>query len=334
MRLMISGASTTVSSLARFDVMRRHLGAMVTPNTGNGLEWVCGLGLPWCVDNAAFDAARFDTRKYLALLRRVAAATSQPAFVTVPDQAPGPSGDNSHCHGCTAHLFERWFRVLEFEGLDRLPLAFVSQNGLDDAGDLPWDLIEAVFIGGDDEFKLGDFVMSELIPEARRRGKWVHMGRVNGRRRLRHAVMADCDSVDGSSLSRFAGTYVVRFVGALVLALRERDRLDEAADRLEGEIRRLDASVPPDSGNWRRGGYNLSSPNDLPEVAPCRTRSRSARPWRRCSSSRPCSWPANSRPPPTPPPTAESSPTPNSERGLLIPSVSRLISFDPHRLPT
>ena len=41
-------------------------------------------------------------------------------------------GDHSHCHACTAFLFERWFRVLEVEGLDRLPLAFVAQNGLDD----------------------------------------------------------------------------------------------------------------------------------------------------------------------------------------------------------
>jgi hypothetical protein len=236
MRLMISGASRTVARLARFDAVRRHLGAMVTPNSGNALDWVCGLGLPWCVDNAAFDAARFDAGKYLGLLRRVAAAPSRPAFVTVPDQAPKRGEDNSHCHDCTAYLFERWFRVLESEGLDLLPLAFVAQNGLEDAGDLPWDLIDAVFIGGDDEFKLGDFVMSDLIPEARRRGKWVHMGRVNGRRRIRHAVLAGCDSVDGSSMSRFADTFVVRFVGAVTLALREREHLDLLADEMEADI--------------------------------------------------------------------------------------------------
>ena len=35
------------------------------------------------------------------------------------------------------------------EKLDRLPLAFVAQNGLEDIEDVPWDRIEAVFIGGD-----------------------------------------------------------------------------------------------------------------------------------------------------------------------------------------
>jgi hypothetical protein len=68
----------------------------------------------------------------------------------LPDQAPRrDEADHSHLHGCTSYLFERWFRVLEFEGLDRLPLAFVAQNGLEDVEDVPWDFVEALFIGGD-----------------------------------------------------------------------------------------------------------------------------------------------------------------------------------------
>src|SRR5205085_4373293 len=106
-----------------------------------------------------------------------------------------------------------------------------------------WDRIEALFIGGDDEFKLGDFVMMELIPEARRRKKHIHLGRVNGRRRLRTAVMADCDSVDGTSMSRFGDAYIVKFLGATALALRERQGLDELNAKLEEDIARLDAAV-------------------------------------------------------------------------------------------
>jgi hypothetical protein len=228
MKLTVSGATATMERLLRFPAMRRHLGAMVTPNTGNSLTRICDWGVEYVVDNAAFDAKRFSTKKYLSLLEKVAAAPARPVFVTVPDQAPRMGEDNGHCHGCTLHLFERWFRLLETEGLDRLPLAFVAQNGLEDVGDLPWDLIEAVFIGGDDEFKLGDFVMMDLIPEAKRRGKWVHMGRVNGRRRIRHAVMADVDSADGSSMSKFPDTFIMKFVGAVMLAVRERDAFDEA----------------------------------------------------------------------------------------------------------
>ena len=169
MRLMISGASKNINHLVQHAAARQHLGVMVTPNTGNSLDWVGSLGLPWVVDNAAFDAAKFSTQKYLALLRRVAEAPAPPVFVTVPDQAPRRGdADHSHCHACTAYLFERWYRVLE--SFD-LPLAFVAQNGLEDAADVPWGCIAALFIGGDDDFKLGDFVMTDLIPEAKRRGK-------------------------------------------------------------------------------------------------------------------------------------------------------------------
>jgi hypothetical protein len=168
----------------------------------------------------------------LALLGRGAAAPVKPVFVTVPDQAPRPEdADHSHCHPCTAYLFQRWARLLESFGL---PLAFVAQNGLEDVEDVPWDEVAAVFIGGDDEFKLGDFVMMDLIPEAKRREKWVHMGRVNGRR-LRHAVMADVDSVDGTSMSRFGGTHILPFLEAVMRAEKEKGEMDIRIIELEVE---------------------------------------------------------------------------------------------------
>jgi hypothetical protein len=242
MRLMVSGATTTMERLLKYPAARPYLGAMVTPETGNCLERICGWNVDYVVDNSAYNAERFSTRKYLSLLGKVAATPSRPVFVTVPDQAPRrEQKGHSHLHGCTSYLFERWFRVLEFEGFDKLPLAFVAQNGLDDVEDVPWSLIEALFIGGDDEFKLGDFVMMDLIPEAKRRGKWTHLGRVNGRRRIRHAVMAGVDSVDGTSMSRFGDTYLHRYVATTALALRERDEMDAVGDALEAETGRLDA---------------------------------------------------------------------------------------------
>ena len=44
--------------------------------------------------------------------------------------------------------------------------------------------------------------MRDACREARRRGKWVHMGRVNGLRRLRIALDFGVDTVDGTSLTR------------------------------------------------------------------------------------------------------------------------------------
>lgn len=238
MRLMISGATKNVAPLAANEFFRNYLGVMVTPNTGNSLDKVCELGLPWCVDNGAYDWREFNPDKYLRLLHQVAEAPTRPVFVVVPDQAPQQGEtDHGHLHACTAHLFQEWFKVLWQEKLDRLPLAFVAQNGMEYEDQVPWDQIEALFIGGDDDFKLGDFVMMYLIPEAKRQGKWVHMGRVNGGRRIRHAVMAGVDSVDGTSMSRFGNATILKFAAKTVLALQERQRVDMRIAELEEELR-------------------------------------------------------------------------------------------------
>ena len=66
-------------------------------------------------------------------------------------------------------------------------------------GSIPWDEFDCLFIGGADDFKEGPLV-SDACREAKRRGKWVHMGRVNGLRRLRVAQEFGVDSVDGTYL--------------------------------------------------------------------------------------------------------------------------------------
>ena len=66
-----------------------------------------------------------------------------------------------------------------------------------------------------------------------RHGKWCHLGRVNGRSRLRLALHNDVDSVDGSSLSRFPKTWIPKFIKDCVDLEQEADRLDDLADRLQ-----------------------------------------------------------------------------------------------------
>lgn len=57
-----------------------------------------------------------------------------------------------------------------------------------------------MFIGGSTEWKLSEEA-AELGREAKRRGKWLHMGRVNSLTRLRIASHIGCDSVDGSKVA-------------------------------------------------------------------------------------------------------------------------------------
>ncbi len=82
------------------------------------------------------------------------------------------------------------------------PLAYVLQDG-ETVDGVPWDYIKAVFIGGTNKFKLGKESLS-LAAEAKGRGKWVHMGRVNSPSRLHSAIYANVDSIDGTGISRYS----------------------------------------------------------------------------------------------------------------------------------
>lgn len=77
-------------------------------------------------------------------------------------------------------------------------VGYVLQNGQESLP-MPWDEIDAVFIGGDDAWKLSRHAAA-LVYEAKDRGKWAHMGRVNSKKRLMRAAVMGCDSVDGTFL--------------------------------------------------------------------------------------------------------------------------------------
>lgn len=74
-----------------------------------------------------------------------------------------------------------------------------AQDGCDELG-VPWDEFEVLFIDGSTEWKIGP-VAQRLSAEAKARGKGVHMGRVNSRRRLGVAEWFGCDSADGTFLA-------------------------------------------------------------------------------------------------------------------------------------
>lgn len=143
----------------------------------------------WAADNGAFHGFKED--RFLRLLDRVATHPVPPRFVTLPDVVGSHEG--------TLRLFGRWHRELADRNLNR---AFVLQNGIGNWKDVPWDYLEAVFIGGDTAFKLGRLV-AHLVRLAKFMGKWVHMGRVNSVRRLDYARSIGCDSCDGSGMASF-----------------------------------------------------------------------------------------------------------------------------------
>lgn len=199
MRILVSGSTRTVYQVAsRYP---RHLGLLLAPNNYNSVRRMESTGLPWGADNGCFRG--FDSVLFRRLLRRIA-GRKRLLWVACPDVV-------ADAHG-TLTLFEQWHEEVAAAG----PVAFVGQDGQEDL-DMPWNRFDCLFVGGSTDWKLSR-VAADLIAEARARGKWVHMGRVNTLRRLRTAFDLGCDSVDGSCFSRWADRWLlwaVRFVRQL-----------------------------------------------------------------------------------------------------------------------
>jgi hypothetical protein len=168
-----------------------HLGAMMTPRQGNRLP-------PeplFCIDNGCGPGkdgqpgTRYPgDRAYLEMLSRLSARGRQRClFATAPDVL----GDAAATIARSAPFV---YRIRAWFGL---PVALVAQDGLEHL-DVPWTWFDVLFLGGSTAWKLGP-AAAALTAEAHARGKWVHMGRVNTRQRLRYAVHIGCDSADGTT---------------------------------------------------------------------------------------------------------------------------------------
>ena len=167
-----------------------NVGHLVCPRSRN-----CLWAPVWAADNAAF--SRFDPKAYRRMLERVH-RTPGCLFVTVPDVV----GDAF----ATRELWSDWYLFVHAFGL---PTAFVLQDGVLEVG-VPWLECDAVFIGGSTAFKLSADARA-CVTEAKRLGKWVHMGRVNTMPRLRYAQHLGVDSVDGTGFSRWPDVTFSRF---------------------------------------------------------------------------------------------------------------------------
>lgn len=159
-----------------------RLGFIDTPAQGNARPD----GVTWCADNGAF-SDNFDEAKWWRFLNANAHAAATCLFAVAPDVV----GDA----GATMERSLPWLPKIRALGY---PAAFVAQDGLENL-DVPWDEFDCLFIGGSTDWKLGPHARA-LVAEAKARGKWAHMGRVNSERRWKYADAIGCDSVDGTFL--------------------------------------------------------------------------------------------------------------------------------------
>lgn len=156
----------------------------MTQDTGNRIP----SGMWWAMDNACFSNPDFDFARWKRTLdRHRSYAGDRLLFVVAPDVPM----DGEATLARFAEYRDR------FAALDA-PVALVSQNGMG-VEDVPWGDIDVLFVGGSTEWKTSQD-SAAIVAEAKRRGRWVHMGRVNSLRRLQVAASMGVDSCDGTFL--------------------------------------------------------------------------------------------------------------------------------------
>lgn len=166
----------------------QFLGRLVSPRSGNRIQ----PGETWAADNDAYGA--WDEQRFLAMLKRIE-GIPECLFVAAPDIVADARA--------TMDRFWNWRYEIVGRGL---PIALVAQDGLEDM-EIEWIAFDALFIGGTTEWKLSACA-ADLARESKSRGKWLHVGRVNTRRRLRQAYDIGADSIDGTGWSRFPDHYL------------------------------------------------------------------------------------------------------------------------------
>lgn len=172
--------ATSPVPVVRAELDRRRIGLMCAPRGSLPRP-----GWLWAADNGCFSDAWVE-EKWLTWLRRDH-PRSGCLFATVPDVV-----------GDAEATRERWERYSPDVRDARYPVAYVGQDGLSDEL-VPWGEMDCLFIGGSTEFKMSEDAF-DFADEARARGKWVHVGRVNSWSRFK-VWAPHAHSCDGTFLA-------------------------------------------------------------------------------------------------------------------------------------
>jgi len=165
-----------------------QLGAMMTPDQGYAKTHFDDI--TWAADNGCYTNPDRSLASYLRFLAGFSRQAKQRClFATALDVVGDHAATRRRSMPCLTPIRNLGYAV-----------AYVAQDGIE-AGDrlIPWDQIDALFIGGTTDWKLSAEAKAVAL-RARSRGKWVHMGRVNSWRRYTYAATF-CDSADGTFIA-------------------------------------------------------------------------------------------------------------------------------------
>jgi hypothetical protein len=180
---LLSGGGFTYAVKNNLD--RAFFGLLTSPRRGGSPQLAIDLNLPWACDNDCF--INYDRDAICKMLKKYQRLPGC-VFINAPDVVRN--------HRYTLRRFKVWEQIIHGLGF---PVAFTVQNGC--TVDLvPWGECEAIFIGGDNQYKYS-LAVREIVAEANRLGMWIHNGRVNTPYRIRYSRAIGCTSFDGTSYS-------------------------------------------------------------------------------------------------------------------------------------
>lgn len=162
----------------------RRIGLMNTPKNGYAIRegWV------WAADNGCFGKGYPGDERWLAWLNSFTMSQRVSClFATAPDVVGDAAASLAR-----SVPFLRPIRELGYQA------ALVTQDGLKPE-QVPWDQVDWLFIGGTDAHKLGPEGKA-LIVAGIERGKNIHVGRVNSKKRYLAFKYLGCYSADGTFL--------------------------------------------------------------------------------------------------------------------------------------
>lgn len=137
------------------------------------------------MDNGIF-SGKFSPRDFWNKLNQMKPYQSTCLFIVAPDTV-----SDAYATMCA---FSEWQPLIKAAGW---PVALVAQD------DMEWfpfpSEFDALFVGGSTEWKMSKEAL-RCIKRAKNAGKWVHVGRVNSQKRIRHFQLAGVDSVDGTTV--------------------------------------------------------------------------------------------------------------------------------------
>lgn len=159
-----------------------YIGQLLMPRTWH-LNQIKQYELLWAGDNDCF-GNKFNEVKYFDWLNKAKPYQDKCLFINCPDVVCDPY--------LTGKLFKEFNPKVKALGYKT---ALVLQNGIENL-EIDWDSLDAVFVGGSTDWKLSKEVIG-LLKEAKSRGKWRHVGRVNSIERISN-FWGFAESFDGT----------------------------------------------------------------------------------------------------------------------------------------